>query len=340
MRRGLLAGVLAAVAALVVTGVVLVQPSGDIATVDGHAVTRDELLFHMERLAPTVRNELRDAGDTFDWNQRAGDTTALRVLADRALEEIRRDKTLLVLARDQGLVDSVDHTAFLDELADENDARAEAVAAGKTVYGVTEFSPEEFYTKRLAELATSLKDRLSANPGDPLHVTDAEVRHEFDTNRADWSANATTYTYSTLVVPVPEGASPDYASALRRRVAAADRLADVAPGEPGARITSGTYGGSGSTGRNAHDQQLTAVLGNLAPGEVSDPVAGADHITYYQLDGKTVDEDAAFAGYAKRIRISLVDEKFSQLLQRRVDDGEFEVDTAALDAIDEEDVRL
>jgi len=340
VKRGILVGVLVAVAALVATVVVLSQRTDDVATVDGHSVTRDELLFHMGRLAPTVQNELRNAHDlrgAIDWNTRIGDTTALRRLASRALDEIRRDKTLLVLAKEQGLVESVDHADFLDELADENAARADAVAAGKTVYGVTEFSPEEYYTHRLAEITTSLKDRLGDGS---LRVTDAEVRHEFDTNRADWSANATTYTYSRLVVPVPAGAAPDYAHRLQQRVSAAGRLAAVAAGEPGARLTEGTYGGSGSAGRNAHDQQLTAVLRNLAPGEVSTPVTSADHITYYQLDGKTVDEAEAFADYSQRIRISLVDEKFSQLLQRRVDDSAIEVDTAALDAITEEDVRL
>jgi hypothetical protein len=331
---GLVAGVV--VAALVVTGVVLSQGSDDVATIDGHPVTRDELLFHMERLAPAVRNELRNSHGlrgAVDWNAKVGGTTALRRLASRALDEIWLDKTTLVLAREQGLVDSVDHADFLDELADENAARAEAVNARETVYGVTEFSPDEYYTHRLAELTTRLKERL----GDSLEVTDAEVRQEFDTNRDDWSANATTYTYTTLVVPVPANASPAYASGLQRRVSTAGRLADVT--EPGARLITGTYGGSGSAGRNEHDQQLTAVLENLAPGEISAPTPGTGQITFYQLDGRTVDEDAAFAEYSQRIRISLVDEKFSQLLQGRVDDSTIEVDTAALDAINEEDVR-
>lgn len=310
----LVAGVL--VAAVVVTGVVLSQRSDDVATIDGHTVTRDELIFHMRRLAPTVQN------DTFQQ------------LETRALDEIWRDKTTLIAAKEQGLADSVDYADFLTDLADENSARAKAVAAGEPVYGVTEFSPEEYYSHQLTEVTTRLKERLSAKAGDPLWVTDTEVRQAFDADREAWSANATTYTYSTLVVPV---ATPDSAASLQQRVAAAGSLANVAASEPGAQLTTATYGGP--TTLNAHTQDLMAVLGSLAPGQISAPVPGTGQVTYYQLDGKTVDDKAAFTDYSRRIQQSLIDKKFAQYLQRRVDSSDIEVDTAAVDAINAEDVQ-
>ncbi|WP_200301559.1 hypothetical protein [Streptomyces adelaidensis] len=342
----LIAGACVALIALVVTTAMTLGSHGTdenaVASLDGHPVTRDELLFHMRRLAPTVRNELRNKYDlrgTIDWNAKAGDKTALQRLETRALDEIRRDKSTLVLAKEQGLVGSVDHADFLAELADENESRAEAVAAGRTVYGVTEFSPDEYYTHRLTELTTSLKKRLGADSGGPLRVTDADVRRAFDADRDAWSANATTYRYAKLVVPVPSGASADYAAGLRRRVAAAERLADVTAGEPGAELTRGTYDGGGGTGLNAHDQDLMAVLGKLGPGGISAPVTGTGQITYYELDGKSVDEDKAFATYSQRIRQSLVEEKFDQYLQRRVDDSDIDVDAAAVDAINAKDIQ-
>ncbi|WP_162931171.1 peptidyl-prolyl cis-trans isomerase [Streptomyces sporangiiformans] len=338
-------GVCVALAALVVTGVTMVShrtSEAEVASLDGHPVTRDELLFHMRRLAPTVQNELRNKyhlrGAT-DWNAKAGDKTALQRLKTRALDEIWRDKTTLVLAKEHGLIDSVDHADFLAELAEENESRAKAIAAGRTVYGVARFSPEEYYTHRLTELTTSLKKRLSADAGDPLRVTDADVRRAFDADRDDWSANATTYRYSQLVVPVPAGASADYAARLQRRVTAAGHLEAVAAGEPGAKLTTGTYDGSGSTGLNAHDQDLMAVLGKLKPGRISAPVTGTGQITYYELDGKNVDEDKAFADYSQRIRQSLVEEKFNQYLQRRVDTSDIDINASAVDAINAEDVQ-
>jgi hypothetical protein len=167
-------------------------------------------------------------------------------------------------------------------------------------------------------------------------VTEAEARQAFDADRESWSANATRYTYSTLVVPVT---SPDSVASLQQRVAAAGSLANVAASEPGATLTTGTYDGGGPTTLNAHTQDLMAVLGNLAPGQISAPVASTGQVTYYQLDGKTVDENAAFAAYSRRIQQSLIDKKFAQYLQRRVDNSDIEVDTAAVDAINAEDVQ-
>ncbi|WP_166427568.1 hypothetical protein [Nonomuraea mesophila] len=334
----LFAGVGAALAALVLTGAVISQRGGEVASVGGHAVTRDELLFHMRRLAPAVQNELRNRyhlTGAVDWDARAGDRSALQRLAERALDEVKRDKTTLILAKEQGLAGSVDHAGFLAELAEENERRAQAVARGEVVYGLTEFSPDEYYSHRLTELTTRLKQRLSADANGPLHVGDAEVRREFDADRDSWSANATTYAYAKLVVPVPDGGSAARLAKLQRRVDDAGRLADLA-GEPGARFTKATHKGGGMA---AHQQDLMAVLGGLAPGDISAPVRGDGQVTYYELTGKTVDEDAAFAEYARRIRQSLIDRKFGVYLQRRVDDGHVTVDTAAVESITTEEVH-
>lgn len=140
-------------------------------------------------------------------------------------------------------------------------------------------------------------------------------------------------------MPVPAGASADYAARLQRRVTDARSLAALAPGEPGAKLTTGTYDGGGATSLNAHDQDLMAVLGKLSPGRISAPVTGTGQITYYELDGRHVDEDKAFADYSQRIRQSLVEEKFTKFLQRRVKSSDIEVDASAVDAIKAEDVQ-
>ncbi|WP_392673278.1 peptidyl-prolyl cis-trans isomerase [Streptomyces sp. LN785] len=335
-----------AVLAVVAVVVATVTMSGghrgdDVATLGGRPVTREELLFHMGRLAPTVQNGLTTTyhlASPFSWNAKAGARTALQRLEASAFDEIREDRATLVLAQQQGLTDSVDYADFTAERTQENESRAQAVAAGQTVYGVTDFSPEEYYTHRLTELATSLKDLLSKKSGDPLHVTDTEIRKEFDADPESWSANATTYAYTQLVVTVPDGAPADFATGLQRRVKAAGHLSDVT-GEPGAKVTTGTYGGTGTTGLSTHDQDLMSVLGDLKPGQISAPVKGTGEITYYQLDTRKTDEDKAFTEYSQRIRQSLVEKKYDTYLQRRVDEASMHVDTEAVAAITAKDVQ-
>ncbi len=331
-------------AALIVTAVTTLGGShrtDEVASMDGHPVTREELLFHMRRLAPTVQNELRTEyhlRGTFTWNAPTGEDTALQRLETRALDEIRKDKTTFVLAKEQGLADSVDHADLAAERTKENEARALAVAAGRTVYGVTEFSPEEYYTHRLTELTTSLKARLGKDPDGPLNVTDTEVREAFDADPDAWSANATTYTYTRLVVQVPDGAAEDFATGLQSRVKAARHLKALTD-EPDAELTTATYGGSGSTGLNTHDQDLVSVLGTIEPGQISAPVKGTGQITYYELDRRKTDGDKAFTEYAQRIRQSLVAEEFDAYLQRRADDTSMDVDASAMAAINAKDVQ-
>lgn len=342
MRRALvLAAIATAVAALVATWFGLAQRTDEVASIDGHAVTRDELLFHMRRLAPTVQNELRNEyglRGAIDWTTPAGDGTALDRLESAAFDEIWRDKTTLLVAQAKGIDVSPDYDDFLAELADENEHRAGALAKGETVYGVGEFSPEEYYSHRLAEITTGLMERLSADPNGPLWVGAADVRRAFDADRDEWSANATTFGYSKLVVQVPDDASPDYNADLQRRVSAAGRLADVAAQLPGATQTTDTYDG-GAAGVGANDQDLRAVLGSLDPGEISSPVIDTGQITYYQLNSRNVDEDKAFDAYAQRIRLSLVEAKFERFVQRRVDSSDIRIDTAAVDTINAEDVQ-
>ena len=323
----LFATLCAAVAALVFAGAVLGRHADRVATVDGHDVTRAELIFHLRRVEPAVENELHLTG--------AWDRPALQRWRARALAEVERDKTVWILAQEQGLVDSADYGDFLAEMAAENKRRADAVAHGDVVYGVTAFTPDEYYSHRLTELTTALQQKLG---GGPLAVSDAEVRAAFAADPGKWSANATTYTYSKLVVPVPAGAAPGFPAVLQRRVTAAKRLARVAPAPKGATLTRATYGGDQAR-LDTHDQDLASVLGTLAPGQISAPVAGIGQITYYELDGRSVDEKAALAAYAGRIRQALVAQKFDQYLQRRVDGSDTSVDAAAVAAIKPEDVQ-
>jgi hypothetical protein len=306
-----IAGVGAAVA--IAAAVYAVGSHGDeVASVGGHSITRDELSFHMRLLAPAVRNAHGSDQD----------------LRDQALASAEKDKVLLLVAEEKGLVDSVDHADFLSSVDAENRRRADAQRRGQVVYGVTSFTPSQYYSKRLTDLRTALVKGFT--------VSDAEVRAAFDVDPAKWSADATTYSYATLVVPIPPDAPASFLPGVQSRVGAVTTLAAV--DAPGARLTNATYAG-GSGGVNTHDQDLLAVLTSLKPGQISAPVRGADQITYYELDRQTVDKDKAFTEYAPRIEQQLAAQKLDRYLQDRLRSADIEVDTKAVSAIKPEDVE-
>ncbi|GAB3276254.1 hypothetical protein [Kineosporia babensis] len=295
MKR-LAAVLLVCVVAAVGAVLALRGSNSQVATLDGQAISRDELLFQMQRLDRTT-----------SWN---GDVARL---ADLALDEIRSGQATLALAREHGLVEETTYEAFLEEVEDENTTRGSA----QTVYGVKDFSPQEYYSKRMSELTTQLQRTMLVN--------DAEVRERFDADRAAWSENATTYAYTALVLP---------ASARPEKVTDLD---DITTNEK--RLTKAEYSNGDTTGVNPHDQELSSILSTLSEGEISEPVIGAQEITYYQLDGKTVDEETAFEAYASRIRQVLSAEKLDALLEQRMGASDFTVDASAVDAIDAEDVQ-
>jgi hypothetical protein len=125
---------------------------------------------------------------------------------------------------------------------------------------------------------------------------------------------------------------------VRQRAAAAGDLAEIAAREKDAELTTGTYDGA-AAGVTSHGPDLMPLLESLAPGETSEPVLGADAITFYRLDRKTIDEKAAFAKYAGRIRLSLVDAKLDELLRRRIAASDIQVDSEAVAALNPKDVR-
>ncbi|GAB6901725.1 hypothetical protein [Kineosporia succinea] len=306
MKRALLTlGATAAVAALVTTGVHLTQNHDQVATLDGETITRDELVFQMNRLSRSV-----------DWDDN------LNTLSEKAFDDIRHDRAVLTLAHEQGLVTSTTFGDFMQEVTTENQARSDATERGETVYGLTDFTPEEYYSHRLTDLTTQLQSKLGQEPGDPLWVSEAEVKQAFEQDRNDWAANATTYTYTELVTE-PDAPLPD-----------TEKLRQIT--EPGTSVRRATFTRSGN---NAHDQELASILSTLDIGEISQPVVGTTQTTYYQLESKTVDSAQAYQTYAARIRQSLVSEKLDDLLEQREGASDLTVDPSAVNAIDAEDVQ-
>ena len=340
-RRGrvvaiVLAAVLAATTAT--TAIVIATRGSDtVATIDGHAVSREELLFHMRRLAPTVQNALQvqlgETGSAVDWSDEVDGEVALDRLRDAALAEIYADKTLMILAQENGLIDSVDYDAFRAELDAENAARQSGVAAGETVYGLTEFSADEYYTHTLAELRTGLLDALGSAADSPIAVDEAEISAYYAEHAGDWQANATTYRYSVLIVPA--GSDPTATTGV---VAAAGNLSAASALLPGSSVATATLGGEVPVGPSGHDQEILAALSPLQPGQVSPATDAGGELTYYQLDAVSVDDALALQTYSSRIEQTLLDEGLDALLDDRLDNDSVDENDPVLHSITPEEL--
>lgn len=334
--RVLLVAVAALVALVAVTTVVVVRRDPDVvATVDGHPITRDELVFHMRLLRPAVQNELqvalRSGGVELDWDAEHDGRTGVETLRERALAQAVADKELLLVALDLGLVEGVDFATIEAARASENGQRERDLGSGEVVYGLTEFGQAEFYARTLTEVRTQVGEQLSADPEDPLHVTQDEVRAAYESRPEDWSADATTYALTRLVVPV-EGDREAARRVLTDQLADRPDLTAVAASWPGATLAAETLTGSAAAMTPPQRETLQLISG-LAAHAMTAPVDDGGRLVVLRLDEALVDADRALAEYGSRIGARLLDDKLDGFLSRRTDDSEIVVDRTALATI-------
>ncbi|MDF2989857.1 MAG: hypothetical protein K0S37_371 [Microbacterium sp.] len=314
--RVVLAGSVAAAALIagVSTVAAALAPTGDrvVATIDGADVTRAELEFHMQRVRATVQNGSGTSGPAS-----RGTAVTDAALRDVALGEIERDRALLALAREHGLTDL---RSFADlEAAREatNARRADQVANGEIVYGLTSFTLDEFRSRTLTGLRTDLIDALSTADGGTaeLAVTDDEVDAYFAAHAEEWAAAATTYRSTRLEIPAEAGLDEAQVAELAASAASLEQAAAAVPGASASPVVIDAEGRSGDL---ALSPDVIAQLRELAPGATTTPQTHRGGWAVYRLDEASVDEQAALATYATRIRAVLTEARFDELLDARV----------------------
>lgn len=93
-------------------------------------------------------------------NGEAVSAEELSLLGDDANEAVRM-KVLQQWAREEGVTeDAFSYEAFLAELSEVNEERAKTKEAGGVVYGVTEYTPFQYYSIRMGEYERALKDAI------------------------------------------------------------------------------------------------------------------------------------------------------------------------------------
>ncbi|QHC61043.1 peptidylprolyl isomerase [Rathayibacter sp. VKM Ac-2760] len=317
-------GLAAIAAAAVATTAIVVHADRPVSVVDGREISADEIRFHMGLLGGGVENAVSSG--------RLPAADADQELRERALQQSLRDAQLFGLAAENGLIAFDDYDGFLRSLEQENGSRAQALAAGEIVYGTTEFSESEYYSRTVTLLRTELTDLLSREGG-PLQVTDADVRAYFDANRSDWAAQATSWTIRSLRLPVEAADETGCSASL------ADAPASLAAVESscGVAATEAVFDGAADLPAGSPAAEAVASVQELDAGETSAPLVADGAIHLYQLVSSSVDSDAAFELYADRIRSVVVSDRLDGYLDDLVSAASPVTDDALLSTIEPKD---
>lgn len=330
----------AVLAGVVVAGIAVTGAGAapaELGAIDGTTVTRDELLFHMERVRPAIENEvLVETGSaTVDWDAPLGDTTAIDRLRAAALDELAADRVVFDLGHEHGLVPFTDFAGFEQALADTNTARAAQLGEGEVVYGLTSFRAQEFYGRLLSDVRTKLASAVSSGDDPLIDVSEAQVRDAFEAHADDWTVNASTYALTRIAVPLDSATAEQFAARL------ATEGVD-AVGSTGATVSASTLDGATGLldgGSRTPDPRLVAEVATLPVGAFSSPVVEQGAHVVYRVDAVTVDRDAAFAAYASRIRAQLVNDALDALIAERVAAQDRQMDSNALHQLTMEDTH-
>lgn len=292
--------------------------------------------MHMALLRADVQNRIqvdsgagREAGP-WSWEEPVDGVVPRHALQDAAVDRLVRDKQVLLLAHERGLVAEVDHERLVEALEQENAARAAAIERGETVYGLSRYDLGEFWTATLAELEAQLRRELSSGPAQPLYVAPEEIEARYDADPEAWAASVAAYEVRRLSVP-DDGSGT--AATLDRRLDGDATLEQVAARIRGATVTTERLDADdpaplGSPARHALDR-----LAGLEPGGRTPPFAAEGRLEVYELLGTRVDRDEALTTYASRIREAIVAERFQALLAERAARSAVEIESRALRSI-------
>lgn len=163
---------------------------------DESKITKEELEFHKSILRNEVRNyyyaEYGIDLDADSWNLEVDGMTPEDYLEGYALQQSKLDRALFVMANEKGILEYSDYRGFLNALKIENETRKEDIAAGKIVYGLTEYSKEEYYQHVLAYVRNELIKEIEVN--------DEDVSDYLNKNQEEWQANVTSLNVKEILM--------------------------------------------------------------------------------------------------------------------------------------------
>ena len=136
-----------------------------VAWVEGEAVDRRELAIFMESQRAAVitqfRTEYSAVYDENFWYTVYDGLRPIDALREQALTVLKRDKLALIVAKELGIVDSVNYRQFTKSLFEENKHRQEMHAAGGVIYGPIQYSERDYYFHTLENAMLASLDRKS-----------------------------------------------------------------------------------------------------------------------------------------------------------------------------------
>ncbi len=178
----LLLVVLAAALAAAVIFFVKGRTEKAVFSVDGQPVYREEVACVVNKIKLHQREKIAEkAGidiSEFTWDTEVEGKNGYEYLADAVVAEMKAIKTMQKEAMDNGLADAIDYPSLIKAMEKENKDRKEKKGNNETVFGMTQYTADQFYDYFNENL--SLQNKRELINKEELTASDEEARAVYD----------------------------------------------------------------------------------------------------------------------------------------------------------------
>lgn len=295
----------------------------EVMRVNGLSVTREEFQFYMENIRSDVSNYFhQNYGATVDsgfWTRTFGGERPIDRLRVMAKENCIRDKTVQSLALKYDLTDDVSFSGFKDRWKNTNAQREAEAAAGKTLYGVKQFTLLQYYLQMMSNLTTELQDKVE---NAEVFVEDAEVRALYDERHDVYNSRDNLKVAEMFVPYAPsDGVSAERDEAYARALSLKEQLSAGADfdalcqSETGQAPAEITLSMDASLGDPASSQALVARQASvLSVNEYSEPFENGFGFSILKLLDEDVAITVTYEEASRDLYNTVLSQKFEQYL--------------------------
>lgn len=154
-------------AAITGCGTKTVKDNDTVMEIAGQPVVKEEYQMVLNSYAAQVKGyyTTEEANRKDFWTVETEEGTPLGKIMKLAQEDLVRKKVVAQLAKDAGIESDTDYVSMMEAMQKENDRRKNAEDNQEVVYGLTSFSPADYYTYVYTQTEMQLLESLKKNYG-------------------------------------------------------------------------------------------------------------------------------------------------------------------------------
>lgn len=194
--------------------------------IDDEDIGEEEYFRAMSLKINEVKNEyMQKSGEKLPpdfWFKRQDGEDPIKTLYERSLEEIKEFKTIYILAKENGNVDTTNFDHIEKRRQEENKRLKEE--NGTTIFGTEQYSQDEFEFNEVRNLRLAY---IQSSNNEELNVSDDEIRAHFNANIESLKKTDVEYTINFVRVENPNETQKSEYQDLVKELSANKRLDDI-----------------------------------------------------------------------------------------------------------------